>query len=94
MKKNKKNILKNKKALLNYSLFLNFQINKFFKKNNFLKHISRNYLFKSFLISKRLSTCLISGKKKSINSYLKFNRSVSNSFVRFNYFPNIKAFGQ
>lgn len=94
MKKKKKNILKNKMQILNYFFFLNYQINKYFKKNNNLKHVFRSYLFKKNIISKKFKICLISGKKKSINSCLRLNRSVSNSFVRFNYFPNIKAFGQ
>lgn len=94
IKKNKRKIIKNKIYLLNNNFYFLLQINNFFKNNNNISNLKRAKLFHFHLKSKKNNICFFSGKKKSFNSYLKINRSVANSFLRFNYFPNLKNFGQ
>lgn len=94
LKTNKKKILKNKIFLLKNSFYFNFKIKTFLNNNSNISFLKRSNLKKKNFFSRSVKICLISGKKKSINSYIKLNRSVCNSFLRFNYLPNLKAFGQ
>ena len=94
LKSSKKRIIQTKHRLLKLTEKNKYQVGKFYQLNSNIVFKKRNFFFKNSDQLKNFNVCLISGKKKSINTYLKLNRSVSNSFVRFNYFPNIKAFGK
>lgn len=94
LKRQKKSILKNKYKLLKSNTFHLYTIHRFYKFNSGIKFKNRIFFLKKNILFKNFNVCLISGKSASRNTYLKFNRNISNSFVRFNYFANIKAFGK
>lgn len=94
LKVNKRKLLKNKSKLINHYIFFNYQLYKFLRKNNSIQNKFRVKYFKFFLKSYKYKLCLMTGKGKATHNYLKLNRSICNSFLKFNYLPNLKIFGQ